>query len=254
MRGSALEAKAMMRKFAQSNWGTLGLVVITFLGAALRFGFNSVLRYGNGDEYHYRLQAQAIYEHGWGSFRELVRAHLAVDQDFPAPYRWGYIAFGHLACAVRHVCDERSLAWVSTVSGVAVVGLVALLGAKLFGKRTALVASALAVTSPLHLELSRRAYGDELHTACLLLALLALAHLAIDPRRNGRVPWVWGSLAMLALTLGWSVKESIVFFLPALGVWLFWLREPSTFKWGMRRSCYCLRLSPCRYLVGSITA
>ncbi len=221
----------MMRKFNRSSWGTLSLVVMTLLGAALRFGFNSVLRYGNGDEYHYRLQVQAIYENGWSGFRELVRAHLTTDPAFPAPYRWGYLALGHLACATRHVCDERSLAWVSTVSGFAVVGLVALLGAKLFGKRTALVASALAVTSPLHLELSRRAYGDELHTACLLLALLALAHFAIDPWRNGLVPWVWGSLAMLALTLGWSVKESIVFFVPALAVWLFWLRQPSTFKW-----------------------
>jgi 4-amino-4-deoxy-L-arabinose transferase-like glycosyltransferase len=205
----------------------VGLVVLLAIGAALRFHYNNVVRYGNGDEYHYRLQLQQINNHGWQAYPGLVKAHLVVDPDYPAPYRWGYLAVGQFACFLRQTCDERSLAWVSTFSGLAVVTLVAMLGLTLVGRRTALLATALAITSPLHLDLGRRAYADELHTACVLLALWCLARVAMksNSEQKARVYWVWVGLSVLAMTLAWSIKESILFFVPAILVWLVWLRR-----------------------------
>ena len=207
--------------------GVIGLILLVAIGAALRLGYNNVVRYGNGDEYHYRLQLQEIYNHGFRAFPGIVKSHLAVDPDFPAPYRWGVLAVGRFACTLRQACDERTLAWVSTVSGVAVVTLVAMLGVSLFRRRTALVATALAITSPLHLDLGRRAYADEMHTACLLLALWCLARLASKSysKQESRPDWVCASVLLLAMTLAWSIKESILFFLPAILAWLIWLRR-----------------------------
>jgi hypothetical protein len=222
----------MKQKSSYVSWGFLSLALLVTLGGLLRVGYNSVVHYGNGDEYHYRLQVQALCDRGWSSYPELVGAHLTFDPNFPAPYRWGYLAMGSLGCYLRGACDERSLAWLSTLAGLAVVGLVAILGLQLFGRRTAVVATALAATSPLHLELSRRAFVDELHTACVLLSVLALFSVATVrlPRQavvdRCRAP----VLAILALTLAWSVKESVVFLLPALAVWLFWLRQPPWFR------------------------
>jgi hypothetical protein len=221
----------MKRKWSYVSWGFLGLILLVVAGGLLRVGYNSVVHYGDGDEYHYRLQVQALCDRGWSSYPELVGTHLTFDPNYPAPYRWGYLAIGWLGSALRGVCDERSLAWVSTLSGLAVVGLVAALGWRLFGRRTAVVATALAATSPLHLELSRRAFIDELHTACVLLAALALLGVAERrPRRalvdRSRAP----VFAVLALTLAWSVKESVVFLLPALAVWLLWLRQPPSVR------------------------
>ena len=171
----------------------------------------------------------AIHEKGWAYFPELVRWHLAYEPDFPAPYRWGVLFFGNLACALRSPCDERALAWVSSIAGIAVVALVALIALKLFSRKTAMVATALAITSPLHLELGRRAYADELHTALLLLSLLALAHLAMDPPRKKE--FAWFGLCIMALTLAWSVKESLLFLLPALALGLYAWRSPRALKW-----------------------
>lgn len=223
----------MKRQLVSARLATFGAVTLVIVGAGLRWGFNDVRRFGNGDEYHYRLQAEAIFRRGWSYFPELVRWHLANEPDFPAPYRWGILLAGKLACTARQICDERSLAWVSTVSGMLVVLFVALLARKLFSLRTALVATALAITSPLHLELGRRAYLDELHTALLLSSMLALAYFADDvsgpkgERRRGMAL----ILSILSLTLAWSVKESVAFMLPALGIWLWGLRSPPTLRW-----------------------
>ena len=213
-----------------ASFGLGGLVVA---GAVLRWGSNNVRRFGNGDEYHYRLEAEAIFTRGWAHFPELVRWHLSDEPDFPAPYRWGVLLFNRLACAVRQVCDERSLAWVSTLSGILVVTLVALLAQKLFTRRTAVVATALAVTSPLHLELGRRAYADELHTALVLLSFLALANVAIfDTSSTSALRrYAWLGVSLVSLTLAWSVKESVAFMVPALAIWLWALRSPRRLKW-----------------------
>ena len=240
-------AQIMNRKSVY--WACFGLLTLVAVSAALRFGYNSVLRYGNGDEYHYRLQIQTLFDRGWNQFPQLVRTHLANEPDYPAPYRWGYLAIGHLACELRHVCDERSLAWISTLSGIACVGLIAWLGARLFRPKTALVATALAVTSPLHMELGRRAYADELHTAGLLMVLVALAGVAIEPksRRGSMARGLWVGVALLALVLVWSIKESIVFFLPALTVWIVWLRRPPRLK---REDFLLLLLPPAVAIMG----
>jgi len=222
----------MMRQVTSVRAASAGLLALVATGAVLRWGFHTVVRFGNGDEYHYRLQTAAIHAHGWSFLRELAQWHLVAEPDFPAPYRWGTLLFGNVACSIRHVCDERSLAWVSTLSGVAVVALVGLLALRLFSRRVALFATALAVTSPLHLELGRRAYADELHTALVLLSMLALSHVAeAAPSPKPARSRVWLGIALLAMTLAWSVKESILFMLPALGVWLWRLRSPAAFSW-----------------------
>ncbi len=230
----------------------LTLLILVALGAALRISYNNVTRYGNGDEYHYRTQLQEIAAQGWRHYPTLVRAHLDQNPDFPAPYRWGYLAVGRLACLVRGACDERSLAWVATLSGIAVVALVAMLGIRLFQKRTAVVATALMITSPLHLNLGRRAYADELHTACLLLALWAMASLTLEPnfghKRHSR--WFLTGLSILALTMAWSIKESVFCFLPALFAWLFCLRHPPT----LRPRDFLLLLLPPVLFVGGFLA
>ena len=223
-----------MRPFPAAVRGArVGFFALIAGGAALRVGFNSVKRFGCGDEYHYCFQVRAIHENGWSCFPKLARWHLASEPDFPAPYRWGVLFFGNLACALRGSCDERTLAWLSSVAGIAVVTLVALIAVKLFSRRTAFVATALALTSPLHLELGRRAYADELHTALLLLSLLALTHVAMDrPHENSSVSRrLWTSIAILALTFAWSVKESVAFLVPALGLWLYALRSPKRLRW-----------------------
>ncbi len=210
----------------------VGLVLLLAIGTALRLRYNNVVRFGNGDEYHYRLQLQEIYNRGWQAYPGLVKAHLAFDPDYPAPYRWGVLAVGKFACVLRRSCDERSLAWVSTVSGVAVVALVAMLGLTLFRCRTAILATALALSSPLHLDLGRRAYADELHTACLLFAFWCLAHVAMKSNSEQRPGHYsgWVGLSVLSMTFAWSIKESILFFLPAILVWVVWLRRAPRLK------------------------
>ncbi len=208
------------------------MVALVVTAACLRVAFNNVRRYGNGDEYHYALQASAIFSRGWSCLPALVNWHLASEPDFPAPYRFGNLAFARVACAVRQVCDERSLAWVSTISGIVVVAVVALLARKLFTRRAAFVATALAITSPLHLELGRRAYADELHTALVLLSLWGLAYVAAPPAERTSVSHrrIWVLVSLVSLTLAWSVKESVAFMLPSLAFWLFSLRSPRAFK------------------------
>src|ERR1017187_2944930 len=58
----------MNRSALPVSRGMIGLILLVAIGAALHFGYNNVVRYGNGDEYHYRLQLQEIYNRGFQAY------------------------------------------------------------------------------------------------------------------------------------------------------------------------------------------
>ena len=119
------------------------------LAAAIRILANNVDNFSLADETIYLNYVRAL-AHG-GAYRDLIRQFVE-DQSlwiFPSPLRWSYLGSGALYCAARGVCRYRILATVSTGCGIAAVALTCWLAVRWFERRTALVATALMVTSPL---------------------------------------------------------------------------------------------------------
>ena len=190
------------------------LAAIVLIGLVLRIAYNDVPRYSPADEGHYVATTRALAERGWSHYPALVQDHLARRDawPYPSPVRWGYLGLTTLACAVRSPCDARALAWLSTLAGAVSILFTYLAGARLVGRRAALLAAALTITSPLQLALSRRALSDEVVCAVFLVAFWALVRLVQEgpsgPRWAAR-----GRIAafVLASALAFGVKEAFAF-------------------------------------------
>jgi 4-amino-4-deoxy-L-arabinose transferase-like glycosyltransferase len=216
------------------------LLGILVAAAALRIFWNNVSEYSPADEKIYTDYTRFFLDH---SYRELVRLHLGESWRwvYPNPLRWGYFLLTALTCKLTGHCDERSLAWLATVAGVACVWLTWALGKKLVSREVGLVAAALTATSPLQLALGRRALQDEVFCAAVLLALLAFLDDDDRPRRH--------ILAVAALSFAFAVKETAFLLYPALAVFTILAIR----RRGWRRSdVWVLALPPAVHFVGFV--
>jgi hypothetical protein len=188
------------------------------LAAAVRILFNDVTYFNPSDETVY-LRFVRTFADTW-AYSDVVRTFVEDPSlwIFPNPLRWSYIGTSALYCAGRGVCRYRTLATLSTVSGIAVVALTYWLGMRLFERRTALVATALVATAPLQLALGRRALADEFYCAVMLASIVAMLEWLRRPRPAWLVAWI------VLTTLAFAAKEHFLLIYPVvLSVW--WFRE-----------------------------
>ena len=223
--GSSAPAEKLGRRLgALETWA---LIIILLAGVALRLYWNNVREYSPADEAVYTGVTRAIVDAGWSSYPAVATEYLQDQRRwvYPGPLRWGNYLFTTLSCRVMGTCGPRSLAWVSTMAGIATLALTFLLAWNLIGVRAALLAAAFAATSPLQLGLGRRALQDELVVAMFLLDGLLLYRLLEKPRER-RGAALYGS-AVAAMTLSLGVKESFAIFLAILSVpfMVRWVRE-----------------------------
>ena len=196
------------------------LAFAMFLGAAaaIRIMFNNVGSFSPADELVYLRFTQTL-AHG-AAYRDIVRTFIE-DQNlwiFPNPLRWSYFGTATLYCTVRGACRFRTLATLSTASGILAVSLTYWLGLRLFERRTALVATMLMATAPLQLALGRRALADEFFCVAMLASVVAM----LEWLRTARPAWLIAWIALTTIVFG--AKEQFLFIYPVvLAAW--WVRE-----------------------------
>jgi 4-amino-4-deoxy-L-arabinose transferase-like glycosyltransferase len=203
------------------------------LAAAIRILFNDVSKFNDpADEMVYLRFAQTLAH--TAAYPDVVRMFVEDPSlwIFPTPLRWSFIGTSALYCAVRGVCRYRTLATLSTGSGIVAVALTYWLGVRLFERRTALVATALMATAPLQLALGRRALADEFFCAMVLASVVAMIEWLRRPRPGWLIAWI------VLTTLAFAAKEHFLFIYPVvLAVW--WVRE--------RRIRWVWVLPPCLF-------
>jgi 4-amino-4-deoxy-L-arabinose transferase-like glycosyltransferase len=189
------------------------LAPLLVLSAALRIAVNNVVTYSRADETVYLLYAKAGYP-------QIVRMFLDDPGMWvlPNPLRWAWIGTASIACSVSGECTHRTLASISTVAGIIVVGLTWVVARELFGTRVGLIATALAATSPLQLALGRRALADEFFCAAVLLSIATL----LSYLRTRHPGWLAAWIA--ATTIAIAAKEQFLFIYPVL-LLFWWLRS-----------------------------
>ncbi len=238
---SGVELKKSLRSGTVWAKEHAAFLLVLLLGVVLRVFLNNVARYSKADEGHYVAATQLLVEGGLRAYPQLVTHYLTHPDEwlYPTPLRYGYLALTSLTCAVRAPCDARALAWLSTVAGGVSIIWTYLLGLRLLGRRPALLAAALAVTSPLQLALGRRALQDEVYCAAFLAALYSLVRLLqilqkeSDQRGSQASKQTFSKLHallfVLSCTFAFAIKEAFVF--PYVGfVALFVLaRKPARF-------------------------
>jgi 4-amino-4-deoxy-L-arabinose transferase-like glycosyltransferase len=193
------------------------LALLLVLGAGLRLVVNDVALYSPADERHYVEQTQLLVDRGFfAGYPELVARQLGDvhAQLLPPPLRWGYLGLTTTAARLSGRCEPRTLAWLSTLAGIAVLPLAFALGRRWVGPAAALLGVALCVTSPLQLALGRRALSDEPLCAAVLLALWTTLR-ALDQREGGRGRGRTAA-AVAAWTLLLAIKETGLLLLPVL--------------------------------------
>lgn len=206
----------------RSNPTALATVLVIAMAALLRIVTNDVGSFSRADETVYLGQAKYAAANGWGSFSGLVTAYVSDPAKWPFPTpRWSFLAIVGPACAVAgEHCSFRTLAWVSTASGILCLLLVWALARDLFGTRPALVAVALAATSVAHLAMGRRALQDEFVAAVTLLAIWATVRMLQRPHRG----WLTTLAAVMAMTVAFGAKDNVFLYLPGLALLIlaFW--------------------------------
>jgi 4-amino-4-deoxy-L-arabinose transferase-like glycosyltransferase len=127
------------------------------LAAALRIAIDNVSAFSRADETVYLLYAKALA--AGSGYPSLIR--MFVDDRgmwvLPNPLRWSYLGAAALAIRIGGDATPHALAMLSTLAGIAAVALTYVLGRDLFGEKAALIATALAATSPLQLARPPRA-------------------------------------------------------------------------------------------------
>lgn len=198
--------------------GVLTLVVA--LGGIVRLLLHRGVVYSPADETVYARYSCYLTERGvLHGYPELVATYLATPADhlYPSPARWGFLLPSAAASELLG-CGPAAVAWVSTLSGIGMLALVAVLGHRLLPGPVALVATVFVASSPLQLIVGRRALGDELLAVVVVLAWAVTWRYA----RRGTVR-SWGA-ALAVLVLGFGVKEIFFLALPAVLVPLLWER------------------------------
>ncbi|WP_242352235.1 MULTISPECIES: glycosyltransferase family 39 protein [Anaeromyxobacter] len=198
------------------------LLAVVVVAAALRVAWNDVTTFSPADETHYLETARALAPSLLERYPVLASEYLSQPGawKFPSFLRWGWYGIGATICKAQPDCSHRSLAWLSTLSGVLVVLLAYAVGRARLGERAALLGGAFVAVSPLQLGLGRRALQDELVCATVLLSLWTALRV-LDVPREARA---WGryAAAIAAASLAFAVKETFVLYAPAfVALWLF---------------------------------
>lgn len=189
------------------------LIGIVVVAAALRIWWNDVSEYSPADETVYSGVTRHLIDRGFiGGYPDVVTSFVTERrlQRFPTPFRYGYYALARATAAVYGSPEPHALAWLSTLAGIAVVPLLFVLGKRLFGSRTALLAAAFAAFSCIELALGRRALQDEVFCLAVLLAVTAL----IVALETDQALHIAGAIA--AMTFAFTVKETFGLLYPAL--------------------------------------
>jgi 4-amino-4-deoxy-L-arabinose transferase-like glycosyltransferase len=214
----AVDHPGTTRDLTRGVWPTLAFAALLGFATAIRILFNNVSNFNPADESVYLRFTQALAR--GAAYRDVVRMFIE-DQSlwiFPNPLRWSYLGTATFYCTVRGACRLRTLATLSTASGILAVPLTYWLGVRLFERRTALVASALMATAPLQLALGRRALADEFFCVAMLASVVAM----IEWLRTARPAWLIGWIAITTIVFG--AKEQFLFIYPVvLSAW--WVRD-----------------------------
>ena len=187
----------------------IGAIVVC--GAVVRLALHRGVTYSPADELVYARYSCRVAEEGLGSYPDLVQGYLADPSAhvYPSPARWGFLLPDALASSVLG-CGPSAVAWVSTVAGIAMLVLVAVLAYRRFSPVVALVATAFVASSPLQLLVGRRALGDG------LVGLVAVAALWAIVVYLERRTWRRLAVAVLLVVAGFATKEIFFLFYPAL--------------------------------------
>lgn len=187
----------------------LGAIVVC--GAVARLVLHRGVAYSPADELVYARYSCRVAEEGLGSYPDMVQGYLADPSAhvFPSPARWGFLLPDALASSVLG-CGPSAVAWVSTLAGIAMLVLVAVLSYRRFSPAVAVVATAFVASSPLQLLVGRRALGDGLVGLVAVAALWAV--LVYLERRS----WRRLAVAVLLIVAGFATKEIFFLFYPAL--------------------------------------
>jgi 4-amino-4-deoxy-L-arabinose transferase-like glycosyltransferase len=191
----------------------LALALILLCGALVRIALHGGVDYSPADETTYLDYASMVQKEGLEAWPALVEEFEAAGRGIPSPVRWGYVLTAAGACGVAGECTYDVLAWLSTLSGIAVIALVYMLGAATVGRGAGLLAAALVALSPLQLAMGRRALQDEVVCAATLLALLVIRRMAAEDADSRRyLPLL---LSAGAVSLSMVIKETTLLFYPA---------------------------------------
>jgi dolichyl-phosphate-mannose-protein mannosyltransferase len=200
----------------------LGLLAVVVVSVTMRIAWNDVTRFSPADETHYLETARALAPDVVARYPVLAAEYLAQPGawKFPSFLRWGWYGIGATICKAQPDCSHRSLAWLSTLSGILVVLLAFAIGRARLGDRAALLGAAFVAVSPLQLGLGRRALQDELVCATVLVSLWTALRVLDAPR--GARAWGRYAAAVAAASLAFAVKETFVLYAPAfVALWLF---------------------------------
>jgi hypothetical protein len=212
------ELRSGLRDAGSPAWNAVVLGGLLAFAATIRILVNNVAHFSPADETVY-LQFVQTLAHG-GGYPSVIKSFIE-DQSlwvFPNPLRWSYLGTAAVYCAARGACRYRTLATLSTVSGIFAVPLSYWLGVRLFDRRTAIVAVALMATAPLQLAMGRRALVDEFFCFAVLASIVAL----VEWVRSQRMAWLIAWIAVT--TIVFAAKEQFFFIYPVvLAAW--WVRE-----------------------------
>ena len=188
------------------------LIIVLVAGIALRLVWNNVADYSPADETVYRNFTQFLVREGLGAYPRLVKQYLTIPAfaDYPSPIRYGHFALTTSFCRLVQDCDYRTLASLSMLAGIAMLGVAYALGSRIGGPWTGAVAVAFTAAAPLQLALSRRALQDEVVGVVVVGALVLV--LAVRDHATGLR--LAAAVAALALTL--AMKEASILFWPAM--------------------------------------
>jgi 4-amino-4-deoxy-L-arabinose transferase-like glycosyltransferase len=166
-----------------------GLLAILILAAVLRFWAWESVGLDHFDEGGYAMSARSIAE---GAFSE---DRYPLQHFLSPPFQFGTAGLVMLGWGV----EDRLLAGLSAILGVATVGLVYLLATPL-GRPAAVAAGLLVALSDFHVLYSRSGLTDVAFGFWFLCALLAFA------RAERRASWAWAIGAGVATGLAWNTK------------------------------------------------
>jgi 4-amino-4-deoxy-L-arabinose transferase-like glycosyltransferase len=210
--GAGTEPPAVARRWTAVE--TFLLAAVLLVGIGLRIGYHGVEQYSRADETAYSNFSCEISRDGLGGFAKLSHGYLADERNwiYPSPARWGYILLGSVS-ADLFGCGPSGLAWLSTLAAIAALLFTAVIAYRLAGPRVAIIAAAMVATSPLQIDLGRRALNDEVFCAIALSALWAIIALTRAGAEDRWRPTRYVG-AVAAMTLGLATKETFLLLYP----------------------------------------
>ena len=203
------------------HWPILVLVAV---GAAIRIAVNNLTAFSPADETAYLNYSKTIVT-GRTGFETAVQAFLSDPErwPFPSPSRWVAFEADAAMCKIA-ACDYRALAWMSTLSGIALLPVVYAAARRLLTPAAALLGTALVTTSPLLLGLGRRALTDELFVLVTWVAIWAMLRVFGAARPRDYIA------AAIAMGIAFGVKESFALFAVAVAA-MFLISPPRRVRW-----------------------